>query len=216
MDRRAFVCGLAGCAAGLPSLAYADFFPGRSAPPQAWKKIPSITVVAEENDFRIPAVDDAVSFWNRELAKLMISFRLGSVTRVVGVIPRDELRALSMTPMKGDISELPESIRGVDGDVVIAMSDGDFRSFAFRPAIVQKAVVAIRIYPNTGKRGYIFAIAHELGHVIGLRHNTDPVALMCGPPASCWTEPAALRYESLLTEADKIALLKLYPPRLAG
>ena len=35
--------------------------------------------------------------------------------------------------------------------------------------------------PNVARN----VVAHELGHAIGLAHNSDPTMLMCGRPAPC-------------------------------
>ncbi len=103
------------------------------------------------------------------------------------------------------------------GDIIIALSDGDFISFStgFRPG--EKVVLGIRTdrryplsLPNVGRN----VIAHELGHAIGLKHNDDPTTLMCGRPAPC--RPDVFQSEVTrffpLTEAEKGVLLRLYPP----
>src|SRR6266852_1402818 len=60
----------------------------------AWKEIPSITVVSTENDSRLPAVREAVGFWNATFSKLGSPFRLGAITHTVGMIPVGDLYAL--------------------------------------------------------------------------------------------------------------------------
>ena len=39
-------------------------------------------------------------------------------------------------------------------------------------------------------------IAHELGHAIGLDHNSEPATLMCGGTARCYSKRAGPRLPS--------------------
>jgi hypothetical protein len=87
-----------------------------------------------------------------------------------------------------DVTKLPESLKRIEGNIVVLLSEGEFISFAAPRAALNKAVVAIRNYssfpltlPNVARN----VIAHEFGHAIGLSHNADPTTLMCGRPAPC-------------------------------
>lgn len=190
-------------------------FPNRERP---WDKIPTITISAQEGDPRIQLAEEAVNFWNKQLAAIGTAFRLGRVTRTTETLPSGFLSNLSAAVLdRHSLPKFPESVRRMEGDLIIIMSDGDFVSFStgFRPG--GKVVVGIRSdqqYPLTLPNVARNVIAHEMGHAIGLGHNNDPTKLMCGRPAPC--RPDAFRSSeeiiSPLTEEEKSFLLRIYPP----
>ena len=61
----------------------ATLFPNRS---RGWNKIPTIVVLGQEGDSRNQLVNDAVDFWNKQLAEIGSGFRLGPVTLVSEII----------------------------------------------------------------------------------------------------------------------------------
>jgi hypothetical protein len=159
----------------------------------AWTKVPSVIIVAQGGDARAPLVHAAVAHWNNVLAGIGSAFRLGPVTQRAG----------------GSAAE--------PGKIVVVLSNGVFVSHDGRSSDGQAAVVMIRSdrvpplsMPNVARN----VIAHELGHAIGLGHNSDPAMLMCGRPARCRPDVFASstpRYFPL-TSTDRANLLAMYPP----
>ena len=193
----------------------ATLFPNRS---RGWNKIPTIVVLGREGDSRNQLVIDAVDFWNKQLTEIGSGFKLGPITFISEIIPPEELAELSRAVLdRRGVQEPPRALMQIDGDLIVALSDGDFVSFSGPFLKGGKRLVGIRSFQvsplrftNVGRN----VIAHELGHAIGLGHNDDPANLMCGRPAPCRPDSFRSNVERYfpLMEEEKQWLLKLYPP----
>jgi len=150
MNRRTVTFSLGSIALGMPSLCIAQPAVQRSlALPRGWNFAPSISVLlTEEGDPRVALVADAAAFWNNVFSELATQFRLGALTQVGGAVPVQDLKMLAanIVGTGRPARELPESVRRITGNIVVALSDGDFISFAARPVPGDKALVAIKNY----------------------------------------------------------------------
>lgn len=189
-----------------------------AAQAQAWRHVPKVVVVSPAGDSRLRAVDEAVAFWNSTLQQMGSGFRLGPVMRMVRPIPEEALQQLSGSVLgsRGRTANFSAALRDLPGDITIFLAESEFVSFASPFNENGKRIVGIRgasvppmNLPNVARN----VVAHELGHAIGLRHNSDPTTLMCGRPSPC--RPALFRSDQPrmfpLTEVEKSSLLAMYP-----
>lgn len=152
-------------------------------------------LISGGGDARVPLVHAAVAHWNAILAGMGSGFRLGPVSQGGG--------------------------GGQAGAIVVMLLEGEFISHVNRLPGGQGAVVMIRnmnspptSLPNVMRN----VIAHELGHAIGLGHNSNPALLMCGRPAPCRPrlfESQTPKYFPL-SGAERSRLMAMYPPGWKG
>jgi hypothetical protein len=191
-----------------------------SAHAQPWRYVPKIAVVGPAGDVRLRAVDEAVAFWNSTLEEIGAGFRIGPVTRMVRPVPEEALQLLSGSVLggRGRTTNLPPDLRDLAGDLTIFLTESEFISFASPFNEDSKRVVGIRgtrfppmNFPNVPRN----VVAHELGHAIGLRHNSDPAMLMSGRPAPC--RPGLFHSDQPrmfpLNADENRWLLTMYPPQ---
>lgn len=167
-----------------------------AAQAQAWRHVPKVVVVSPAGDSRLRAVDEAVAFWNSTLQQMGSGFRLGPVMRMVRPIPEEALQQLSGSVLgsRGRTANFSAALRDLPGDITIFLAESEFVSFASPFNENGKRIVGIRgasvppmNLPNVARN----VVAHELGHAIGLRHNSDPTTLICGRPSP--SRPALFR-----------------------
>ena len=192
--------------------------PGIAQFARSWNKTPAINVVYSKADDRLDLVDEAVVFWNKTFEEIGSGFRLPKPIRVKNEIPETALQSLSSSivggPGPGVVADM---FAQLPADMNIYLGETEFVSFAGPFDKTGKRVVGIRgtkspplNMPNVARN----VIIHEIGHAIGLGHNSDPAMLMCGRPAPCrpalFAAPQAKIFA--LTDAEKRQLLQMYPP----
>jgi hypothetical protein len=182
-------------------------------------------VLGDSSDPRFVAVREAAQYWNQQLASLGAVPRLEPVVTSPERLPESLLRALSETVVARGRITRPAELDRIAGDLVIALSSSaDLTSFGIGPErFGGRALVVLRpghlpplSAPNVARN----AAAHEIGHVLGLRHNDEPGTLMCmtdprqgtRAPPSAPCRPLSFQSDSAvifpLTEAERRLLAR--------
>lgn len=201
--------------AAVPMATMLSIHAATAAPEHLQENAALILVLARNaQDPRIDLVRDGVAHWNAELARLESTFRLSAPTHAGAVIAdadRAQLEIMSSTVPRA----VEQRVASLPGDVIVLLSDERLMSFVHSERIAGKTIVVITSsYGAPDQRNIVRnVIAHEMGHAIGLRHNSEPGSLMCGRPAPCRPELYRSEREHYfrLTPEDESRLLALYP-----
>ncbi len=145
-------------------------------------------LVADREDDRISMVVDAAAFWNR--AASAVEFASAFADPLL-VSPPEGLRpfenyAHQLSQLAGRLHSSdpgpapPPALVGLDAEVVVLLSAQNLMPFAWPYGDDRRYFVAV---PSGDESEDVTrnVIAHELGHVLGLKHIREPGVLMCQP-----------------------------------
>lgn len=210
---------IAGLLAGL--LLAAGAAPARGGEAAVERQV--IILTPSLDDVRLAATRKALAFWNRTLAELGLGARL-TEAEIITESPLTrplENYAQRLWRQAGRISagengpRPPRELRGMEGDIVLLLSQQHLMSFAWPVDRTERYFVAIGTRSNDPVKSPVAVhnvVAHELGHALGLVHNNLPAALMCSPCRSSLIASYKERFLPL-TPDDRARLQALYSAR---
>jgi hypothetical protein len=98
-----------------------------------WTVVPSVTVLVQADDSRVALVRESVVFWNQKFAEIGSPLRLGNVSTGNGAISATELEDAAPKVLRRNWSATPPlEITRWHRNIIVALSDGSFVSFAAR------------------------------------------------------------------------------------
>ena len=186
-----------------------------------WNHIPTLVIVGKRGDARFAAVEQAIQWWNGQLQNIGTPFHFGSVTENYSVDP-DQLVPANLRssdpsdPGNPVTGALPQGADSLGADIIIALTSYDLTSrnmIKLTGTNIGRDVILMKNFDKAGMpqgNSSPGAPQHELGHAIGLMHDSSTNSIMCGPP---WNNQKGClgRKGQIVLDQDQQYILSLYP-----